>query len=55
MKPIYWIPLLAVIGGLFGYFLLRTTGWSSTSIGVIVGVIIGTIIYAMKTRQSKES
>jgi len=53
MKPILWIPLLALIGGLLGYFIFRTTGWLSTTIGVIVGVLIGAIIYSMKTKANK--
>lgn len=53
MKPILWIPILALIGGLVGYLIFRTTGWLSATVGVIVGVLIGAIIYSMKNRAKK--
>ncbi len=45
MKPVFWIPLLALLGGLIGYAVLRTTGWLGATIGVVVGILIGALLY----------
>ena len=48
MKPIYWIPLLALLGGTaraVGYAIFRATGWLGATTGVIAGVLIGALIY----------
>jgi uncharacterized membrane protein YeaQ/YmgE (transglycosylase-associated protein family) len=51
MKPIFWIPIFAIVGGVIGYAISRSTGWFSTTIGVVIGALIGTIIYSMLTRK----
>ncbi len=48
MKPVYWIPLLALLGGTaraVGYAVLRTTGWLGATAGTAVGTLIGTLLY----------
>ena len=50
MKPIYWIPLLALLGGILGYAIFRATGWLGATTGVIVGVLIGALIYSRTRR-----
>jgi len=46
MKPAYWIALLALAGGIVGYGISRGTGWLDTGIGVVVGILIGALIFA---------
>lgn len=46
MKSIYWIPLLALLGGILGYAIFRATGWFGATTGVIVGVLIGALLYS---------
>jgi len=55
MKPVWWIPILTVLGGLIGFLLEVTTGWVNTTTGVIVGVLAGAIIYALQTRKSPQN
>jgi hypothetical protein len=40
MKPVYWIPLLTLLGGIVGYGILRATGWLGATTSVVVGVLI---------------
>lgn len=51
MKPAYWIGILALIGGIVGYLISRSTGWLGTGIGIVIGILAGTIIYVMQTRK----
>lgn len=44
MKPSYWIAILAVVGGLIGYAIFRSTGWLGTGTGVVIGILVGVII-----------
>ncbi len=53
MKPGYWIGILAVAGGVVGYLVFRTTGWLGSGLGIVLGALAGTIIYAMQTRRKK--
>lgn len=53
MKPAYWIAILAVAGGLIGYVVSRTTGWLGTALGVVLGILAGTVIYSLQTRRAK--
>ena len=46
MKPVYWIPLLALLGGILGYTVFRTTGWLGATTGVIAGALIGALLYS---------
>ncbi len=39
------LPLLALLGGIVGYAVFRTTGWLGATIGVVVGVLIGALLY----------
>jgi len=50
MKPVYWIPLLALLGGILGYAIFRATGWLGATTGVIAGVLIGALIYSRTHR-----
>jgi hypothetical protein len=52
MKPAYWIGILALIGGIIGYAIFRSTGWLGTGTGIILGILIGAIIYATQTRKT---
>ncbi len=47
MKPAYWIGIMALIGAIVGYAVFRWTGWTSPTTGVVVGILIGTILYVM--------
>ena len=51
MKPSYWIGILALMGGLIGYAVSSTTGWLGTGIGIVLGILAGTILYTMQTRR----
>ena len=53
MKPAYWIALLALAGGIIGYAIFRSTGWLGTGIGIILGIILGAIIYSMQTGKNQ--
>ncbi len=53
MKPAYWIGILALFGGIVGYGLFRFTGWVGTGTGVVVGILAGVVVYAIKTRKAK--
>lgn len=50
MKPAYWIAILAVIGGLLGYTLSRASDWLGTVGGIVLGILVGTLLYAWQTR-----
>jgi hypothetical protein len=50
MEPVYWIPALALLGGILGYFIFRTTGWLGTTVGVVVGALIGALLYNRAAR-----
>ncbi len=43
MKPGYWIVVMALVGGIIGYAIFKVTGW----LGVITGIVIGTLIYTI--------
>lgn len=45
MKPAFWIGILAVVGALIGFALYRWLGWLGTGSGVVLGILVGTIIY----------
>lgn len=51
MKPAYWIAILAVAGGIIGYAVFQATGWLGTGIGIVVGILAGTVLYAMQSRK----
>ena len=53
MKPAYWIAILALVGGIVGYVIFRSTGWLGTGIGVVLGILVGAMLYAMQTRKTK--
>jgi uncharacterized membrane protein (UPF0136 family) len=46
MKPAYWIGILALIGGIIGYAVSRSTGWLDAGIGVVVGIVLGALMFA---------
>ncbi len=46
MKPVYWIPFLALLGGVLGYAVFRATGWLGATASVIAGVLIGALLYS---------
>ncbi len=45
MKPVYWIGILALAGGVVGYAVSQATGWLGTGLGVVLGILVGTILY----------
>ena len=51
MKPAYWIGLLAVAGGIIGYAISRGTGWLDAGIGIVVGTLIGAMVFARANRR----
>ena len=51
MRPAYWIGILALAGGIIGYAISRGTGWLDAGIGGVVGILIGTLVYALQKRQ----
>ena len=53
MKPAYWIGILALVGGIIGYALFRSSGPLGSGLGAIIGVLIGAIIYDLQTRKAK--
>ncbi len=53
MRPAYWIPVLALIGGIAGYALSRYTGWLGTTTGLVIGILAGTVLYASQSRKRK--
>jgi uncharacterized membrane protein (UPF0136 family) len=53
MKPAYWIAILALVGGIIGYAIFRSTDWLGTGLGVVLGILAGTVLYAMQTRKAK--
>jgi MFS superfamily sulfate permease-like transporter len=46
MRSAYWIGLLALLGGLLGLVVSRGTGWFDVTIGVVVGILIGAVVFA---------
>jgi uncharacterized membrane protein (UPF0136 family) len=53
MKPAYWIAILALVGGIVGYAVFRSTGWLGTGMGVVLGILVGTLLYSMQARKDK--
>lgn len=52
LRPEFWIGILAVVGGLVGFALYRWIGWLGTGTGVVIGILIGTILYT-RLREKK--
>lgn len=52
MKPGYWIGILALVGAVIGYAVFRTTGWLGTATGVVLGILVGAVLYAAQTRKT---
>ncbi|MCL4559145.1 MAG: hypothetical protein M1281_00835 [Chloroflexi bacterium] len=53
MKPAYWIAILALVGGIIGYGVFHATGWSGTILGVVLGILVGAVIYAGQARRTR--
>jgi len=53
IKSAYWIAILALLGGIVGYAGFRSTGWLGTGIGVVLGILVGTLLYSMQARKDK--
>jgi len=53
MKPTYWIGILALVGGIIGYAVFRSTGWAGAGLGVVVGILVGTLLYSVRTRKAR--
>jgi uncharacterized membrane protein (UPF0136 family) len=51
MKPAYWIGVLALVGAIIGYVAFQSMGWLGTGIGIVIGILIGAVIYSTQTRQ----
>jgi len=52
MKPAYWIGILALVGGIVGCVLSRSTGWVGIGTGIVIGILAGTVLYVMLTRKA---
>jgi uncharacterized membrane protein YfcA len=50
MKTAYWIGLLALAGAIVGYAISRGTGWLDAGIGIVVGIVIGALVFARPNR-----
>jgi uncharacterized membrane protein (UPF0136 family) len=44
MKPAYWIAIFALLGGILGYIVFRSTGWIGAGSGVVIGILMGVLI-----------
>lgn len=53
MKPAYWIGIMGLVGAIVGYLISRWTGWLGSIEGAIIGIIIGTLLYAIQMRKLK--
>lgn len=42
-----------LVGGIIGYAIFRSTGWLGTGLGVVLGILAGTVLYAIQTRKAK--
>ena len=47
MKPGYWIAVSALLGGIVGYAVFRLTGWLDANVGIVVGILIGAMVYSL--------
>ena len=47
MRPAYWIGALALLGGIVGSVALRWGGWIDVTTGVVVGALIGALVYRL--------
>jgi len=45
VKPASWIGLLAVAGGIIGYAVSKGAGWLDAGIGIVVGILIGALVF----------
>jgi len=52
MKPAYWILILAIVGAAIGIGMFRFTSWAGVIIAVLLGVIAGLIVFAIKGRKT---
>ena len=55
MNPAWWIGILALVGGVLGYAMLKWTGWLDVTVGVVVGALIGALIYMRSRSDSRKS
>ena len=44
MKPGYLIGILAVLGGIVGYIVFRSSEWYGIGIGMVVGILVGVVV-----------
>ena len=51
MKPGYWIAVSALLGGIAGYAVFRLTGWLDANLGIVVGILIGALVYSLLVRK----
>jgi len=47
MKPQLWIGLVALIGAVVGYIVFKLTGWLDVTIGAVVGILAGVLLYGL--------
>jgi len=50
MKPAYWIAIMTIVGAVITYVIFK-----DASIGTVVGIVVGVIIYANLTDKKKGS
>ncbi len=47
MKPQIWIGLVALIGAVLGYTLFKLIGWMDSTIGAVIGILVGVLLYGL--------
>ena len=53
MRPVLWIPTGALIGAVAGYMLRGTIGWLSTTRGMVIGILLGAILFSLQIQRRK--
>jgi uncharacterized membrane protein (UPF0136 family) len=46
-----WIGLLALVGGIIGYAISQGSGWLDAGIGIVVGILIGALVFGRPKRK----
>ncbi len=52
MRPAYWIAIMAIVGAILGHLAFMVFGFLDATIGGVIGILIGAVIYTMQTQRS---